>query len=76
MPKSLAFEFYLMELLIEHIMNKVKPKKPPLACAIAVAANRRPPARAARSSGPVGERQPRSRSAGQEREISSISAPH
>jgi hypothetical protein len=26
-PNSLAFEFYLMGLLIEHIMNKVNPKK-------------------------------------------------
>src|SRR5271169_530482 len=62
------------EVVLEHIMNKVNQKKLPLACAIPVASNRRPPMHE-RLDGPIGERQPPSRSAGQEREISSISAP-
>jgi hypothetical protein len=44
MPKSLAFEFYLMKRLIEQIKNTVKSKNLQPACAICVAAHRRPPA--------------------------------
>jgi hypothetical protein len=43
MPKSFAFEFYLMELFRTNHEHS-QAKNLPLACAIAVAANRRPPA--------------------------------
>ena len=59
MPKSLAFEVYLMNLLLEQNMNQVNKKS--------VVADDEPV--------PVGRNQQRPRPAGQARGISSISAP-
>jgi|SRR6516162_1451613 len=53
-PNSLAFEFYLMGLFIEHIMNIVKSEKPCHRPALLLS-RRISRAQAARSSDPVGE---------------------
>ena len=73
MPKSLAFEFYLIKVFLEHNMNVVKKKICRLAHAVALwqAVALRS---YRRSTGPTGERPPQRRLAGQECGISSISA--